>query len=116
MTVRPRPLGPRVLVKPLPADDSVRGSGIVLPEEARSKERRAVVMAVGTIWKDWDATGELDEGRIPLQEGDVVIYMRGTGVGVSLDVDENGLVEELLVLDLREVLLVLEDVPAAVSR
>ena len=46
LTTTLRPLGERVLIKPLAADD-VAGGGIIIPDVAKEKPQRGEVVAVG---------------------------------------------------------------------
>ncbi len=78
-----RPLGERVVVKPLPMEEVTKG-GIVLPDTAKEKPQKGEVMAVGS--------GRLlDNGqRIPidLKVGDKVLYSKYAGNEVKLDGEE----------------------------
>ena len=74
-----KPLGDRVIVKAVEQDE-VTASGILLPDTAKEKPQRGVVLAVGDgRWAD----GE----RLPLEvsEGDEVIYSKYGGTEVKLD-------------------------------
>ncbi len=78
-----RPLGERVVVKPLPMEEVTKG-GIVLPDTAKEKPQKGEVTAVGS--------GRLlDNGqRIPidLKVGDKVLYSKYAGNEVKLDGEE----------------------------
>lgn len=113
MPVRPAPMGPRVLVKVLEPPEST-SAGIVLPDavvRAASSER-GMVIEVGSFWRGFDAFEGIEEKKLPLDKGDVVVWEKGKGTAVTLDNSENGVTEEFVVLDIEEVLLRLEDVPA----
>lgn len=75
-----RPLGERVLVKPLPIEEVTKG-GIVLPDTAKEKPQEGEVVAVGP--------GRLlDNGKrvaIDLKVGDKVLYSKYAGNEVKLD-------------------------------
>jgi co-chaperonin GroES (HSP10) len=112
MPVKPRVVGPRLLVKPLEAAEQTT-TGIVLPEEVRSREHRGMVVEVGHF-----STVELDDfGDDGINVGDVVVwnevrdpYGNHWPVRVRLDVAESGEQEEFVVLQApREVLLVLAE-------
>jgi co-chaperonin GroES (HSP10) len=108
--LRAKPQGPRVLVKPLEASETSH-YGIVLPVEVGARESRAIVVAVGSGWfREMHEDGPLHT-PLPAMPGDVVVYKRGDGIEVSLDLNETGVVEEFLVLHWNEVLLTLEEVP-----
>jgi len=74
-----KPLGDRVIVKAVEQDE-VTASGILLPDTAKEKPQRGIVVAVGDgRWAD----GE----RLPLEvsEGDEVIYSKYGGTEVKLE-------------------------------
>ena len=74
-----KPLGDRVIVRTVDQED-VTASGIVLPDTAKEKPQRGVVVAVGD--------GRVVDGdRIPLEvsDGDEVIYSKYGGTEVKLD-------------------------------
>ena len=75
-----RPLGDRVVVKALEAEEKTKG-GIILPDSAQEKQQRGKVLSVGN--------GRiLDNGtRVPLdvREGDTVIYSKYGGTEVKID-------------------------------
>lgn len=78
-----RPLGDRVVVKPL-ASEEVTKSGIVLPDTAKEKPQQGEVVAVGS--------GRLlDSGQrvaIDLKVGDKILFSKYSGNEVKLnDVD-----------------------------
>ena len=75
-----RPLGERVVVKPLPGEEITKG-GIVLPDTAKEKPQEGEVIAVGS--------GRLlDSGqRVPidLKAGDKVLFSKYSGNEVKID-------------------------------
>ncbi len=79
-----RPLGDRVLVEVLEAEEKTKG-GIVLPDTAKEKPQQAKIVAVGK--------GKVtDEGKkVPLEvkEGDIVLF--GKYSGTELKVDDRNL-------------------------
>ena len=81
-----KPLGNRVLVKPLEGDKTTAG-GIVLPDSARKRPQEAEIVAIGD--------GErLDSGEvvpISLKVGDIVIYPEYSGTEVRIG-DEDHLI------------------------
>ncbi|MFZ5873408.1 MAG: co-chaperone GroES [Bacillota bacterium] len=92
-----RPLGERVVIKPLPLEEVTKG-GIVLPDTAKEKPQKGEVVAVGS--------GRLlDNGQrvaIDLKVGDQVLYSKYAGNEVKIDG------EEYLILRENDVLGVLE--------
>ncbi|MDD3656705.1 MAG: co-chaperone GroES [Atribacterota bacterium] len=94
-----KPLGDRILVKPLQEEEKTRG-GIVLPDTV-SKEKPQVgeVLAVGPGRTN-------DEGKIfPMQfkKGDKVIYAKYSGTDIKDDDDE-----DYLLLSEKDILAILE--------
>ncbi|KUK82942.1 MAG: 10 kDa chaperonin [Pelotomaculum thermopropionicum] len=75
-----RPLGERVVVKPLPSEEKTK-SGIVLPDTAKEKPQEGEVIAVGS--------GRLLETgqRVPidLKAGDKVLFSKYAGNEVKID-------------------------------
>jgi chaperonin GroES len=92
-----RPLGEKVLVQRLEAEDVTRG-GIVLPDAAKEKPKRGTVLSVGD--------GRLlDTGkRQPLQvkKGDQVLFSSYAGTEVKVEG------EEMIIMDESDILAVLE--------
>lgn len=95
MTERVEPLGARVLVRVL-EDESVTSSGLVIPDTAKEKPQRGLVVAVGD-----------DEEMITVKPGDRVLYPRYAGTEVRVDGVDH------LVIDATELLAVLRDESAA---
>lgn len=75
-----RPLGERVVVKPLPSEERTKG-GIVLPDTAKEKPQEGEVVAVGS--------GRLLETgqRVPidLKAGDRILFSKYAGNEVKID-------------------------------
>ncbi len=75
-----RPLGERVVVKPLPSEEITKG-GIVIPDTAKEKHQEGEVIAVGS--------GRLlDSGQrvaIDLRAGDKVLFSKYSGNEVKID-------------------------------
>jgi len=87
-----KPLGERLLVKPIVAEQKTAG-GIVLPDTAKEKPQQGQVLAVGS--------GKiLDNGtRIPMEVkvGDKVLYSKYAGTEIKIED------EDLLILMERDV-------------
>jgi chaperonin GroES len=90
-----QPLGARVLVR-VAEEESVTPSGLVIPDTAKEKPQRGVVVAVGD-----------DEDLIKVQPGDVVLYPRYSGTELTIDGHDH------LVLEATDLVAVVRDAPAA---
>ncbi|TZE83173.1 co-chaperone GroES [Calorimonas adulescens] len=91
-----KPLGDRVVVKPIEAEE-VTKSGIVLPGTAKEKPQQGEVMAVGS--------GEYIDGKkvdLEVKVGDKVIYSKYAGTEVKLDD------QEYLILRQNDILAIIE--------
>ncbi|MCM8785230.1 MAG: co-chaperone GroES [Candidatus Omnitrophica bacterium] len=75
-----RPLGDRVVIEPLEAEEKTKG-GIILPDTAKEKPQEGKVVAVGK--GKTNEKGEL----IPLEVkvGDKVLYGKYSGTEVTVD-------------------------------
>lgn len=114
MPVKATPVGARVLVRKLEASETTN-SGIVLPDDVRKRESRAVVVEVGAWYRHLAEDG-IETAPLSIAKGDVVVYAEGRGTGVVLDLAENGMQEPFIVLDMNDVLLVLQEVESSVRR
>lgn len=74
------PLGNRVLVRRLEAEEKLKG-GIILPDTAKKKQEQAEVIAVGTGKKD--KNGNLIP--LPVKVGDIVLMEKYSGQEITLD-------------------------------
>ena len=81
MTIKP--LGDRVLVKPVEEAEQVRG-GIIIPDTAKEKPQQGKVIAVGP--------GKVaEDGKtisMNVEEGQIVLYGKYAGTEVKLDGEE----------------------------
>ncbi|MBI1223271.1 MAG: co-chaperone GroES [Bacteroidetes bacterium] len=75
MALNIKPLADRVLVEPAPAE-STTASGIIIPDTAKEKPQKGIVVAVGSGKKDEPMT---------VREGDTVLY--GKYAGTELQVE-----------------------------
>ena len=88
-TAKIQPLGDRVLVAPLEAEEKSAG-GIVIPDGAKEKQQRGKVVAVGK-----GRAGE--DGKItPLEvkAGDEVLFGRYSGSEIKIGANEYLIVKE----------------------
>lgn len=77
------PLGNRVLVSRLEAEEKLKG-GIVLPDSAKKKQEQAKVIAIGTGKKD--KNGNLIP--IPVKLGDIILMEKYSGQDVTVNNEE----------------------------
>jgi len=82
-TVNFQPLGNRVLLRRLEAEETLKG-GIILPETAKKKQEKAEVIAIGTGKKD--KQGNLIP--MPVKEGDIVLIEKYSGQEITLNDEE----------------------------
>jgi len=78
-----RPLGNRVLLRRLEAEETLAG-GIILPDSARKKQEQAEVIAIGTGKKDKNG----NPVAIPVKTGDIVLMDKYSGQEVTVDDNE----------------------------
>jgi chaperonin GroES len=94
-----KPLDDRIVVKPNEAETQT-ASGLVIPDTAKEKPQQGTVLAVGP-GKRAETSGELIP--VGIDEGQTVLYSKYGGTEVTVDGDE------LLVLNARDVLAVVEN-------
>jgi chaperonin GroES len=84
MTVKP--LGDRVLVKPL-EEKEIKKGGIIIPDTAKEKPQEGKIIALGTGKTDEDGK------KIPFEvkKGDRVMYSKYGGTEIKID-DEDYLI------------------------
>ena len=70
-----KPLADRVLIEPTAAEETTLG-GIIIPDSAKEKPLKGIVLAVGN--------GTKDEEMV-LKEGDVVLFGKYAGTEIELD-------------------------------
>lgn len=74
-SVKVRPLGDRVLIEPLAAEERT-ASGLIIPDTAKEKPLRGTVRAAGPGTKDV---------TMEVKAGDVVLYGKYSGTEVTVD-------------------------------
>ncbi len=91
-----RPLGERVVIKPLPREEMSKG-GIVIPDTAKEKPQEGEIIAVGP--------GKLsDDGKriaMEVNVGDKVVYSKYAGTEFKLDEEEVVILRESDILAVR---------------
>ncbi|MDD2471393.1 MAG: co-chaperone GroES [Dehalococcoidales bacterium] len=83
MAVKIQPLGDRVLVKPIEAEEVTKG-GIVLPATAQEKPLEGKVLAAGPGKRN-------DKGEpvaLDVKVGDVILYSKYGGTEIKIDGEE----------------------------
>lgn len=84
-----QPLGDRVLIKPLEAEEKTKG-GIILPDTAKEKPQEGEIVAVGK--------GKvLENGKtepLEVKAGDKVLYGRYSGTEIKIDGEDYLIVKE----------------------
>jgi chaperonin GroES len=92
-----RPLGEKVLIKRLEADEKTKG-GIVLPDTAKEKPQRGTVLAVG----DGKLLDDGTRAKFQVTKGDTVLFASYAGSEIKIDGQEYMLMDEsdiLAILD-----------------
>ena len=75
-----KPLGSRILVEPIEAEEVTAG-GIVLPETAKEKPQKGKVLSVGPGDRDEDR----DRIKMDVVEGDVVLFAKYAVTEIKVD-------------------------------
>jgi len=87
--VKVKPLGERVLVKRIEAEEVKKG-GIIIPDTAKEKPQQGEVVAVGP--------GKLDEKgkRTPMdvKKGDRILFGKYSGTEIEIDGEEYLIMQE----------------------
>ena len=83
MAANIKPIGDRVLVKPL-EEKEVKKGGIIIPDSAKEKPQEGEVVALGT--------GKLDDAgkkvEFTVKKGDKVLFGKYSGTEVKVDGEE----------------------------
>ena len=98
MSMKLKPLGNRLVVEPLEAEEVTAG-GIVLPETAKEKPQKGTVLSIGPGERD-------DKGKrieMDVQKGDIVLYAKYAGTEIKVDG------KKLLILKETDVLAIIEN-------
>lgn len=95
--IKVRPLGDKVLIKRLEAENKTAG-GIVLPESAKEKPKRGRVIAVG----DGKLLDTGERAKLQVKANDEVLFTSYAGTEVKISGDEFVIMDEsdiLAILD-----------------
>ncbi len=84
-----RPLGEKVLIQRLEADQMTKG-GIVLPDSAKEKPQRGTVLALG----DGKLLDDGSRGDFQVSAGDRVLFASYAGTEIKIDGQEYLLMDE----------------------
>ena len=88
-----RPLGEKVLIKRLEAEEKTKG-GIVLPDTAKEKPQKGTVLAVG----DGKLLDDGTRAKFQVAKGDKVLFSSYAGTEIKIDREEYMLMDESDVL------------------
>ena len=92
-TLKVKPLGDRVIIKPLPQEEKTKG-GVILPDTAKEKPQQGEVVAVGK--------GRVtDDGKkidMEVKTGDKVLYGKYSGTEIKIEGEEYLIVKESEIL------------------
>ncbi len=80
MAINLKPLGSRVVIEPVEQEEITAG-GIVLPETAKEKPQKGVVLSIGPGDRDEDGK------RIPMdvKVGDTVLFAKYAGTEIKIE-------------------------------
>ncbi len=92
-----RPLGDKVIIKRVEAEDMTAG-GIVLPDAAKEKPKRGVIKAVG----DGKLLDSGERSQMQVKKRDEVLFTSYAGTEVKVDG------EDIVIMDENDILAVLE--------
>ena len=88
-TLKIRPLGEKVLIKRLEAEETTSG-GIVLPDAAREKPQKGTILAVG----DGKLLDDGTRAKFQVKKGDTVLFASYGGTEIKVDGEEYMLMDE----------------------
>jgi len=95
--MRIEPLGDKVVVKRLDADETTAG-GIILPDSAREKPQQGKVLSVG----NGKMTDEGNRAVPQVKEGDRILFANYAGTEIAVDD------QELLIMSESEILAIVD--------
>ncbi|MCH7592032.1 MAG: co-chaperone GroES [Planctomycetes bacterium] len=84
-----RPLGDKVIVKRVDAEEVTAG-GIVLPDSAKEKPKRGIILAIGNGRLLDDGT----RSQMQVKKNDEVIFTSYAGTEIKVDGDEYMIMDE----------------------
>lgn len=88
-----KPLGDKVIVKRVEAEEKTAG-GIVLPESAKEKPKRGIILAVGSGRLLDDGT----RSEMQVKKNDEVLFTSYAGTDIKVDGEEYMIMDETDIL------------------
>ena len=88
-TLKIRPLGEKVLIKRLEAEETTKG-GIVLPDTAKEKPQKGKILALG----DGKLLDDGTRAKFQVKKGDTVLFASYGGTEIKVDGEEYMLMDE----------------------
>ena len=88
-----RPLGDKVIVKRVEAEEKTAG-GIVLPDSAKEKPKRGIIKAIGNGRLLDDGT----RSKMQVKKNDEVLFTSYAGTEIKVDGDEYTIMDETDIL------------------
>lgn len=92
-TLKVKPLGDRVILKPIQQEEKTKG-GVILPDSAKEKPQQGEVVATGT-GRILDNGTKVD---MEVKVGDKVLYGKYTGTEIKIEGEEYLIVKESEIL------------------
>lgn len=89
-----KPLGDRVVIKPLDNEKEIKKGGIIIPDTAKEKPQEGEIMEVGGGRR----TDKGDVVPMEVKKGDRVLYGKYSGTEVTIDSDEYLIMREADIL------------------
>jgi chaperonin GroES len=78
-----KPLGDRVIVKPMETEEKTKG-GIIVPDTAKEKPIEGTIVAIGL----GKVTEDGKQVKLEVKEGDKVLYGKYSGTEVTVEGEE----------------------------
>lgn len=98
MSMNLKPLGDRLIVKPIEQDETT-AAGIVLPETAKEKPQKGEILAAGPGGRDDSG----DRIEMEVSVGDTVLFAKYAGTEIKVEGDK------LLILRESDILAIVEE-------
>ena len=79
-----KPLGDRVVIKPLDTEKEIKKGGIIIPDTAKEKPQEGEIMEVGAGRR----TDKGDVVPMEVKKGDRVLYGKYSGTEITINNDD----------------------------